>query len=1040
MRTFTNIIVLATVILAYSTARGADNAKIMPSGPKSSTTTATNGLRTFQGKNLTAIDFPVGGVGGSVIRMNGNAERQWWHIFNNFEERAGSGAVPNSFFAIRTRQGDATMVRALQTVPIGPFAPMKSLTFRCAFPFGWYDFSDDALPVAVELEAYSFLIPMELKDSAVPSAVFRYTVKNTGTSAVQVSLLAAQQNAVGFNGYKRIAGPENRSHAGYGSNKNQIVVKDGRTVLQMTGEAGSMALSAYESGVSSSASWKDLAALHADFAKNGLITGAAEAASPIKDQTSIRPGILFEDFEADKYENWTATGTAFGDGPVEASKMPAYQGKVDAHGKRLVNSHNTRKSENPASGDAHTGTLLSKPFKIERHYISALISGGSDTGKTALQLLVDGKVVASLAGDDSNTLENKNMPVKDFEGKTAQLRIMDASSGAWGNIGVDHIFFSDKPEVELNAAGVTVDGALATEFELKPGEQRAVTFVLSWHIPNGTFGRNDIPAWRFPEGGCQYENWWSDAMAVDEYVATNFDQLDRKTRLYQTSLYGSNLPDYVLDRISSNIAVLKSPTAFWTKSGYFGLWESTSNHPEWFGNVKHVYHYAQGNARLFPELARLLRVQDLRTMTPVGLLPARDGENKNAMDGHFGTILSIYREHLLSPDNTFLKGSWEKTRKAMDYAIATYDKDHDGMLSGSYHNTLDCDVSGTSPWIGSLYIAALDASARMAAIMGDEEVAKSYTAIYETARVKQDAELWDGKLGYYKEKTENLPHTRVMADAVSIDMFLGQWWASQLGLGQIYPVERSRTALRKIYEANRFTDKNGAYPAHFRDFLGKGDTGWQMFVHPGPVPGNTILYYDEVMSGFEYSLAATMLQHGLSPEGLAIVKAIHDRYDGRLRARGEVHMANNSTVFGCGSPIGEDECGDFYGRALSSWSVLLALQGFQYNGPAESITFKPVWQPENHVSFFTGAEGWGVFSQGRKAGVQTDQIELRYGRLQLRELVLELPAGMAAGKVTVQVGNKAVEVKTTLRGTELRIAAAAAIVLEAGDTLAVEIR
>jgi hypothetical protein len=200
------------------------------------------------------------------------------------------------------------------------------------------------------------------------------------------------------------------------------------------------------------------------------------------------------------------------------------------------------------------------------------------------------------------------------------------------------------------------------------------------------------------------------------------------------------------------------------------------------------------------------------------------------------------------------------------------------------------------------------------------------------------------------------------------------------------------------------------------------------------------LYYNEVMSGFEYSLAATMLQHGLLPEGLAIVKAIHDRYDGRLRARGEVHMASNSTVFGCGSPIGEDECGDFYGRALSSWSVLLALQGFQYNGPAESISFKPVWHPENHVSFFTGAEGWGVFSQGRKAGVQTDQIELRYGRLKLRELVLELPAGMAAGKVTVQVGKKAVEVKTTLRGTELRIAAAAAIVLEAGDTLAVEIR
>ena len=122
-----------------------------------------------------------------------------WHIFNNFEERPGSGFVPNSFFAIRTRQGNSTVVRALQTAPVGPFEPMQSLKFRCAFPFAWYDLADGKLPVSVSLEAYSFLIPMDLKSSAISSAVFRYTVKNTGSLAVQVSLPATQQNAVGFN-------------------------------------------------------------------------------------------------------------------------------------------------------------------------------------------------------------------------------------------------------------------------------------------------------------------------------------------------------------------------------------------------------------------------------------------------------------------------------------------------------------------------------------------------------------------------------------------------------------------------------------------------------------------------------------------------------------------------------------------------------------------------------------------------------------------------------------------------------------------------
>lgn len=53
--------------------------------------------------------------------------------------------------------------------------------------------------------------------------------------------------------------------------------------------------------------------------------------------------------------------------------------------------------------------------------------------------------------------------------------------------------------------------------------------------------------------------------------------------------------------MTSNLSVLKSPTSFWTKDGYFGIWESTSDKPEWLGNCKHVIHYAQSPARLYPE-------------------------------------------------------------------------------------------------------------------------------------------------------------------------------------------------------------------------------------------------------------------------------------------------------------------------------------------------------------------------------------------------------------------------------------------------------
>jgi non-lysosomal glucosylceramidase len=825
--------------------------------------------RTYTGKNLTGVDVPVGPVGGGVIRLNGHAERDWWHIFHNHESRAGSGKVPNSFFAIRTQQAGKTEVRALQTREQGPFAPMQEVSLQTRFPLATYTFKDDALPVTVELEAYSFLIPMNLKDSAIPSAVFRYTVSNPGKDSVEVSLLAAQQNAIGFDGYGVVGGENLREFAGYGSNRNRIVAGQDRTSLAMTGDAGSMVLSAYETAMSHAAGWESLDALYKEFSAKGKLAGAAEASSP--------------------------------------------------------------------------------------------------------------------------------------------------------------------------GQGITVDGALAKSFTLNPGEQKSVTFVLSWHIPKGTFGRADIAAWYFPNVGSQYENWWPDAMEVDNYVAGNFDQLDGLTRAYLDTLYASNLPEYVLDRVASNISVLKSPTSFWTKDGYFGIWESTSNKQDWYGNVKHVLHYAQGHARLFPDLDRVLRHQDLQSMLDDGLLPSREGEPKNAMDGHFGAILGVYRAHLLSTDKEFLQKSWPAVKKAMDYAIETYDPDRDGMLTGRYHNTLDCDSSGTSPWMGSLYLAALKAAAEMARLADDEETSKAYGALFETGRKTQDAEMWSESLGYYIEKPENLPGTRIMGDAVSIDMLLGQWWANQLNLGQIYPMDRTLLALQGIYETNIFTDPGRPeYPKRYRDFLGTGDSGWQMVVWPGPVPSNTIHYYSEVMSGFEYSLAATLLQYGKVREGLSVVRTIYDRYDGRLRDSSEVTTRHNSTVFGTGSPVGEDECGDFYARALSSWSTLLALQGFRYDGPKGILGFKPVWKPEDHRSFFTTAEGWGLFSQQREGGIQKQQIELKYGTLAVRELIFACNDAAIPKTATVRVGSDELKSTLSIDGSDLRIVLAEEVVLKAGDSLLVE--
>ena len=51
----------------------------------------------YKGENLSAIQYPVGGIGTGCIQYDGNAIPRYWQIFNNM----GHDFIPNSFFAIR---------------------------------------------------------------------------------------------------------------------------------------------------------------------------------------------------------------------------------------------------------------------------------------------------------------------------------------------------------------------------------------------------------------------------------------------------------------------------------------------------------------------------------------------------------------------------------------------------------------------------------------------------------------------------------------------------------------------------------------------------------------------------------------------------------------------------------------------------------------------------------------------------------------------------------------------------------------------------
>jgi hypothetical protein len=162
------------------------------------------------------------------------------------------------------------------------------------------------------------------------------------------------------------------------------------------------------------------------------------------------------------------------------------------------------------------------------------------------------------------------------------------------------------------------------------------------------------------------------------------------------------------------------------------------------------------------------------------------------------------------------------------------------------------------------------------------------------------------------------------------------------------------------------------------------------------------------MSGYEHEAASLMIAEGLVQEGLAVTRAIHDRYSPSKR-----------------NPYNEIECGDHYSRALASYASFISIGGFEYNGPASHIGFSPRLTPEDFRCAFTAAEGWGSFWQKLRDSGGQFGIEVRWGKLRLKTISVGIPEGASVSKVTVSLGGKPVTATINRQGLRAQVTLAA---------------
>ncbi len=114
-------------------------------------------------------------------------------------------------------------------------------------------------------------------------------------------------------------------------------------------------------------------------------------------------------------------------------------------GKGLVNTW--------TGSDAPRGKLTSPAFTIDRDYLNFLIGGGNHPDETCINLKVDGQVVRTATGKSTDAMEWAGWDVRDLQGKTARIEIVDQHSDDWGHIDIDQIELNDSSRTPRVPAG-----------------------------------------------------------------------------------------------------------------------------------------------------------------------------------------------------------------------------------------------------------------------------------------------------------------------------------------------------------------------------------------------------------------------------------------------------------------------------------------------------------------------------------------------------------------------------------------------------------
>lgn len=553
----------------------------------------------------------------------------------------------------------------------------------------------------------------------------------------------------------------------------------------------------------------------------------------------------------------------------------------------------------------------------------------------------------------------------------------------------DDLSMDGKLENRIDSVSNKPMASLAVSDVLPPKGTKTIRFLITWYFPNRT-------SWSTEPMKNYYSTKYTGAWDVALKTVPKLEYLENKTIEFVEAFCNSEIPVEVKEAALFNISTLRTQTCFRLSDGNFFAWEGCNDRRGCCsGSCTHVWNYETATAFLYGELARIERniefgfatnkdgLMSFRVNLPLEKIP---NLYRVAADGQMGCIIKLYREWQLSGDGDFLRTLYPKAKSVLSYAWIKggWDGNQDGVMEGVQHNTMDVEYYGPNPQMTIWYLGALRAMEEMANYMKDKEMASKCRKLLINGSKWTDENLFNGEYYYQKieiPKKEDIPKEQLvgmgstdygnpdyqLGEGCLVDQLVGQYMAHVCGLGYLVKKENVTKTFQSIMKYNFKSNLSDHFNC-FRSYALGDEAALLMAAYPTTRPVNPFPYFTEVMTGFEYTAAIGMLYEGQTDNGLMCIKNIRERYDGRKR-----------------NPFDEAECGHHYGRAMASWSAILALTGFNYSGVNKEIKFGDI----NGKYFWSNGYSYGTVEISQQDGARLLKLNVLNGEIDINKVTIE---------------------------------------------------